>query len=104
MANRKDCTATTARTPGPWQMRATLSGVQITSGGTIVARTPCFDRQAQADGVLLAAAPDLLGALESIVACGDEGIPQAPSLLNDTERLLAVLSIARMAIAAVKTS
>jgi hypothetical protein len=40
-----------------------MSGVTIVNPeGIAVARTPCLDRQAQADGALLAAAPNLLAA------------------------------------------
>jgi len=61
MGNRKDCTTTTAPTPGPWTARANMSGVTIVNpDGIAVARTPCCDRQEVADGALLAAAPDLL--------------------------------------------
>lgn len=63
MANRKDSTTTMQPTPGPWHTRTGMSGVQISNAaGICIARTPCLDRQAQADGALLAAAPNLLAA------------------------------------------
>jgi hypothetical protein len=63
MTNRKEYAAKPATTPGPWHTRAGMSGVQICNdAGVCVARTPCFDRQAQADGAVLAAALDLLDA------------------------------------------
>lgn len=67
MANRKDSTTTMQPTPGPWTARANMSGVTIVNpDGIAVARTPCCDRQAVADGALLAAAPDLLAALKDL--------------------------------------
>ena len=69
MANRKECATTTAPTPGPWHTRASMSGVQIfNDAGVCVAKTPCFDRQAQADGALLAAAPELREQLTQTMA------------------------------------
>ncbi len=68
MGNRKHCQGTTPPTPGPWHTRAGMSGVQITNdAGVCVAKTPCFDRQAQADGALLAASWDLLQAASNFV-------------------------------------
>lgn len=66
MANRKECVTPSARTPGPWTARSNLSGVTICNPeGVAVAKTPCCDRQAIADGALLAAAPELLENLTS---------------------------------------
>lgn len=67
MTNRKDSTTTMQPTPGSWTARANMSGVTIVNPeGIAVARTPCCDRQAVADGALLAAAPDLLAALKDL--------------------------------------
>lgn len=67
MDNRKSSPAA-ARTPGPWSAHSMLSGVRIYSpDGVAVARAPCADRQALADGALLAAAPDLLEQLNSTI-------------------------------------
>jgi hypothetical protein len=61
MASRKDYPVPSVRTPGPWTARATMSGVTICNpDGVAVAKTPCCDRQALADGALLAASPELL--------------------------------------------
>lgn len=63
---RKASTVSWAGTPGPWERRATLSGVQVVgAAGAIVATTPCCDRQALTDGALLASAHDLLAACKS---------------------------------------
>jgi hypothetical protein len=62
MTNRKEYAAKPATTPGPWHTRAGMSGVQICNdAGVCVARTPCFDRQAQADGAVL-----IIDALEGV--------------------------------------
>ena len=67
MGNRKDSTTTMQPTPGPWTARANMSGVTIINpDGIAVARTPCCDRQAVADGALLAAAPDLLSVAKEL--------------------------------------
>lgn len=68
MGKRKDCVTPSARTPGPWTARATLSGVTICNPeGVAVAKTPCGDRQALADGALLAASHDLLAVAKELV-------------------------------------
>lgn len=70
MGRRKPAPAPSGRTPGPWQYRAGMSGVQIVSpDGIVVARTPCLDRQSMADGALLAAAPGLLTAAKNLARC-----------------------------------
>lgn len=72
MGNRKSTTVLGACTPGPWHVRAGMQGVQIANTqGICVARTPCLDRQAQADGALIAAAPELLASLRELIGIAD---------------------------------
>lgn len=67
MASRKDYPEPSVRTPGPWTARATMSGVTICNPeGVAVAKTPCCDRQAMADGALLAASHDLLSVAKEL--------------------------------------
>lgn len=74
MGNRKDCVTPSARTPGSWTARSNMCGVTIVNDdGVAVAKTPCCDRQALADGALLAAAPDLLCALKDALLYSDGG-------------------------------
>ena len=54
--------------PGPWAALISDRGVLIDSAPAMIAKVPFSGEQAEADGRLIAAAPDLLAALEVVVA------------------------------------
>lgn len=54
-------------TPGPWTAISSDRGVLIDSPTAMVAKVPFSGSQADADGQLIAAAPDLLEALERVL-------------------------------------
>lgn len=71
-------------TPGPWRLETIRD---------IVFHSPewaeCPDDQAEADARLIAAAPDLLTALESLVsACENEGFPHLGNILPAARRAI----------------
>ena len=63
---------TTNHTPGPWRI---VGGTEVRGGGTIICNTadyrvpnPDLEAVASPDARLIAAAPDLLAALEELIA------------------------------------
>lgn len=54
-------------TPGPWTAISSDRGVLIDSPTVMVAKVPFSGDQAEADGQLIAAAPDLLEALKRVL-------------------------------------
>jgi hypothetical protein len=92
MANRKDCIASDARTPGPWRTAVGLARVRIINdSGITIASTPCLDRQADADARLLAAAPELLEQLiatkaELVRLWGQSSGEEATRILDTMDR------------------
>lgn len=65
--------AETKFTPGPWRMVGTTANrfVVTASSGTVIAETWKDFRQ-EADARLIAAAPELYGALEALIAMQDQ--------------------------------
>lgn len=57
--------------PGPWTAISTDRGVLIDSPPAMIAKVPFTGEQAEADGRLIAAAPDLLDACQQIVSAFD---------------------------------
>lgn len=67
---------TTTHTPGPWQLKKNMSSVGIfDSVGRHITRVPCVDQQSvrgEANARLIAAAPELLAALQALTSAVDQ--------------------------------
>lgn len=101
-----------AHTPGPWVANSHRDGSRIEADGRSVAwvgadtlttnETEVMSGQAKADARLIAAAPELLAALEKLVPLGDLGVrADVLSVLKVAERRSfdAGIALARAAIA-----
>lgn len=73
----------TNHTPGPWSVGGPYDHMLMTARGELIASTALMSKNHKADARLIAAAPDLLAALESITehfrANGD---PTASDLMS----------------------
>ena len=62
----------TKHTPGPWQV-GHVDTQSVRADGLLVATTACQRKEWQANTRLIAAAPELLAALEGLLSCCQSG-------------------------------
>jgi hypothetical protein len=84
----------TTHTPGPWEIEDDFTGLQVYSGSTQVAQI-LRDNCAPANARLIAAAPDMLAALEHLRAIAGTAILHRASL--DHQGLMELFEEAREA-------
>lgn len=68
--------STTNHTPGPWRVHAVAGLIQEANGHSIAAYTGTSQDEADANARLIAAAPELLAALEHLLALNSGCAPE----------------------------
>lgn len=92
----RDATDVCAFTPGPWRVAPESVGrykVVAANGGKVVGEACGYNVQADENARLIAAAPDLLVALERIVQLNDKLPEEHPSRLSHGEYAQACAAI-----------
>lgn len=87
-------TQTITHTPGPWAIEEGDRETHIVGGEAILAYCPdwpCAPQEQEANARLIAAAPQLLEALEALMEFADNGTPIHPGALvvNDARAAIA---------------
>jgi len=88
--NDPENTTQATHTPGPWLVWPASNGVKITDSlGRHVAVIPMATPQWQADARLIAAAPELLAALEKFAWYDEAGMSEPRSLYDEARSAIA---------------
>lgn len=83
---------TTSHTPGPWR---TVGGTEVRAGVGVICETaqyraPTLSQQAVADARLIAAAPELLSALQQALKWADQDCPVA--CMHEVQKVRAIIA------------
>lgn len=92
----------TRHTPGPWRSVHRSSGADIEAAGKVVAHVPWLDAEGMANARLIAAAPELLEALERLESLTRHGWHGADRESIDGQYFAGGLKRAQEAIAKAK--